>query len=231
MSKPKPTIFAVTDVETCIPKGAGNKGLVFDVAWKLIDRKGREYGKGSYLAKDVVSAYTPYFKEKVGRYFEFAYNGYIEPKTFRCIAAEYNRQIQTLTSQGHKVVFCAYNARFDCDALGFTSQIMNRKQFLVEPLPILCIWEFWARSCPTLYRAELTASGKFVKTTAEAVYRWEFNEPKFIEAHIAWQDVEIEAEILLKVLNRKKKMPIVAKPKDLAGQPFRIAFNRLRWAA
>jgi len=229
MTKAKPTLFIVTDVETCIPKGAGNKGLVFDVAWKIVDRKGREYGHGSYLAKDVISAYTPWFKEKVGRYFEMAYNRYIEPKTFRGIAKEYNRQVKKLQDQGYKIIFCAYNAGFDCGALGFTSQIMNKRAFLLKPLPILCIWEYWARSCPTQYRAELTASGKFVKTSAEAVFRYEFTQPRFIEAHIGWQDVDIEADILLKVLARKKKMPLVRNPKDLPGHVYRIANKRLRF--
>ncbi len=229
MTKKKPTIFAVTDVETCIPKGSGNKGLVFDVAWKHIDRKGKEYGSGSYLAKDVVSSHTPYFKEKVGRYFEMTYKGYVEPVCFRKISLEYNKQVNQLLAKGHRVVFCAYNARFDCDALGFTSQVTNNKPFLTTQLPILCIWDYWSRSCPTSYRAGLTASGKFVKTSAEAVYAWEFNQPKFIESHVAWEDVEIEVEILLKVLARKKKMPIVRTPRNIPGHIYMRANKRLRF--
>ena len=45
----KPTVFFVIDTETC-----RFDGMVFDIGWKAIDRKGREYSQGSYLCADVL---------------------------------------------------------------------------------------------------------------------------------------------------------------------------------
>ena len=50
----KPTVFFVVDTETC-----RFDGMVFDIGWKAIDRKGREYSQGSYLCADVLETDTP----------------------------------------------------------------------------------------------------------------------------------------------------------------------------
>jgi len=38
--------------------------------------------------------------------------------------------------------------------------------------------------------------------------------PEFIEAHTAYEDTTIESQILLKILNRKKRVKIVKSPRD-----------------
>ena len=42
--------------------------------------------------------------------------------------------------------------------------------------------------------------------------------PDFIEAHTAADDTRIEAQILLRVLRRKKKLRIVKNPRDFQSQ-------------
>ena len=49
---------------------------------------------------------------------------------------------------------------------------------------------------------------------AQNVYRFEMQMPEFIEAHTAADDTRIEAQILLRVLRRKKKLHVVKNPRD-----------------
>lgn len=218
----KPTLFVVTDIETTI-----KHRIAFDVAWKVIDRKGKEYGRGSYVVTDAFKMDVPYFKEKLGYYFDDTYEHLITPKCFNSVRTIFNQQIQELKALGHNVIFCAYNAGFDAKYLGVTSEKLLGKKFLYELMPMLDIWHFWADSCPLNYTAKLTTSKKFYSTTAEDVFRFEMQVADFIERHIAWHDVEAEADILLKVLDRKKKMPIVLNPKNFTGGIYRLANNRL----
>jgi hypothetical protein len=66
-----------------------------------------------------------------------------------------------------------------------------------------------------------------VSTSAESAYRYEFVKPVFEERHIAWSDVEIESEILVKALARKKKMPVVKSPAALVGGVWKKINTRL----
>lgn len=61
MTAKKPTIWFVTDVETTM-----SKQIVFDIAWKAIDRKGRVYGRGSYLIREAFQHDVPWYKAKMG---------------------------------------------------------------------------------------------------------------------------------------------------------------------
>lgn len=218
----KKTLFCVTDIETTV-----KRRIAFDVAWKTIDRKGKEYNRGSYVVKDAFALDVPYFKEKLGFYFDDTYSHLITPRCFNSVRTIYNQQIQELKLQGYKIIFCAYNAAFDSKYLGVTAEKLLGKKFLYELMPMLDIWHYWANSCPLHYTAKLTASKKFYSTTAEDVFRFEAQQTDFIEKHIAWHDVEAEAQILLNVLRRKKKMPIVYNPKNFTGGIYRLANNRL----
>jgi len=82
----------------------------------------------------------------------------------------------------------------------------------------LDIWGNWANSAPKAYTAPVTASGRFLSTTAQNVYRFEAQLPDFIEAHTAYEDTTIEAQILQKILRRKKKLHIVKSPRDFQSQ-------------
>jgi hypothetical protein len=83
---------------------------------------------------------------------------------------------------------------------------------------LLDIWGNWALSAPKCYTAPATASGKFLSTTAQNVYRFESQQPDFIEAHTAYEDTTIEAEILLKILRRKKRLKVVKTPREFDAQ-------------
>ena len=227
MTTKKPTIFIVTDVETTM----GRK-IVFDIAWKAIDRKGRVYGSGSYLIREAFHHDVPWFKDKMGLYYDDAYHHRIVPCTIFEARDAYNALIKSLRDAGHRVILAAYNSRFDFDKLPFTlAEITGGKitDWLEAPADIMDIWDYWGESVPRDYvrHASTSASGKYVSTTAESAYRYEANQPEFVEYHRAWHDVEIESEILLKALSRKKKISVVSKVSDLVGVVWKKINTRL----
>ena len=223
MKKPLPTLYCVFDVETTYWKR-----IVFDAAWKIVDKRGRVYGTGSYLVTDALGLDIPFFKEKLGFYFEDVGARYIIPATMAQVKAIFNKMVGDLIALGYKVIFCAYNARFDADHLGKTCHLLIGLKFLDHPMILLDIWHSWCLSAPKNYN-KMTDKGN-PKTSAEAVFQFEFSNHDFVERHIAFADVEIEVELLLKVLRRKKKLPFVNHPTEFKGQPWRLLLDRPMFA-
>ena len=221
----KPTLFVVLDIETTL-----KKRIAFDVAWTITDRKGNEFGSGSYVIREAFRVDVPFFKEKLGHYFDDTFARQITPASIVEVRDIFNEQINALADAGHRVILTAYNARFDFTWLPHTLQEITgdkNAKFLDRPFDLLDIWSFWGESVPKCYTAEKTASGKFLSTSAESAFRFENQEPDFVERHIAWHDVQIEKQILLKALARKKPMQIVRKPSDLPAMVWKNINERL----
>lgn len=216
------TVFVVIDTET-----TKRNGLVFDFGWNSFDRYGNKYGHGSYIAKDVLALDNPFYKAKIARYWDMAYNREIVPMTFSDIRKTFNDHLKGLIDAKHKPIVCAYNAAFDTRQLALTSYQLLEKRFLEHPVRLLDIWDAWATHCPKRYTAEISEAGN-VRTTAESVFRYETNQPAFEEAHIAFPDTEIEKIILEKVLRRKKKLPIVKSPREFFAHPWKKVQERLK---
>ena len=177
---------------------------------------------------------VPFFKEKLGHYFDDTFNRQITPASIVEVRDIFNAQINALADAGHRVILTAYNARFDFTWLPHTLQEITgdkNAKFLDRPFDLLDIWSFWGESVPLCYTAEKTPSGKFLSTSAESAFRFENQEPDFVERHIAWHDVQIEKQILLKALARKKPMQIVRKPSDLPSMVWKNINERLGVAA
>jgi len=221
----KSTLFVVTDIETTL-----RKRIAFDIAWRIIDRAGREYGTGSYVIRESFKMDVPFFAEKLGHYFDDAYQHLIKPASIFDVKAEYNGQISQLQDAGHRVIVCAYNAAFDFRYLPETIRALSgdtSQRWMERPVELLDIWDFWGQSVPLNYTAQPSASGKYYSTSAESAYRWEFMQADFEERHIAWHDVLIESDILLKALARRKAMPVVKSPRDFAGAVWQKINTRL----
>lgn len=87
------------------------------------------------------------------------------------------------------------------------------------------IYDIWGGVCEHLLgdeykhfcmkNAYITASGEYFKTSAENTYQYILNKYNFIESHTALDDARIEAQLLLKIL---EKTEIEA---DLGAFPFR----------
>ena len=223
----KPTLFVVTDIETTM-----KNRIAFDIAWLTIDRRGREYGQGSFLVKESFNQDMPFYREKVGNYFEDVYDRHIKPETIKHIREAYNEQIVDFQTQGYRVIAAAYNAVFDFTHLPRTlNHLTNGRlmRWLDQKVEILDIWDYWGLSVPKHYAkvAKPTESGKFISTSAESAYAYEFNIPHFVEKHMAYDDCKIEAQLLQKVLSRKKPMPIYDSPGKLPGAVWKKINTRL----
>lgn len=221
----KPTLFATVDIETTL-----KHRVAFDVAWKIHDRHNREYARGSYVIREAFKHDVPFFKEKLGHYFDDAYSHLIQPANILDVRAEFNRQIADFKKAGHRVIACAYNSAFDFKYLPETVQKLTDgavTSWMDSPIELLDIWDYWGESVPLHYSAAPSASGKWFSTSAESAYRFEFMQDDFIERHIAWSDVQIESEILCRALSRKKRMPVVQSPKQFAGAVWRKINTRL----
>jgi len=215
----KPTVFFVIDTETC-----RFDGMVFDIGWKAIDRKGREYSQGSYLCADVLQTDTPYYRKKIAAYW-FKANTSITPVNFAHARNIFNQEISRLQNKGHRVVVCAYNAAFDQRVLDKTTQEMvgKRSQFVKSKrVDWLDIWLFWAMSCPQSAKEMPKLKSGRIRTTAEAVAQFEIASD-YEHLHEGLADAEGEAEILRTVLGRKKKIPF----NELGARCSRIANERL----
>lgn len=223
MKQPK-SIYVVTDTET-----TKREGSVFDIGWIAIDRHGNEYSKGSYLASDVLAVDNPYYTEKIARYWRKAFDREVEPIPFSEIKINYNNMLKKLLedNENTRIYFSAFNATFDTGVLGKTSKAYLGQSFLEPGLisGIICIWNAWANSCPLNYTAEVSDKGN-LRTNAEAIFRYEFGDPTFIEEHTAYRDCIIEAQLLLKVLKRKKRLDIANNPKEIPNHPWKKVMVR-----
>lgn len=221
----KPTLFVVTDIETTL-----KHRIAFDIAWRIIDKRGREYNKGSFVIRESFRHDVPFFKEKLGHYFDDAYSQLIQPANIFEVREEYNSQIAQLQGEGHRVIACAYNAAFDFKYLPETIRKISgnpNERWMQRPVELMDIWDFWGSSVPRHYTATPSASGKYYSTSAESAYRWEFNQSDFEERHIAWHDCLIESDILCKAVQRRKAMPVVKRPSEFAGAVWRKINTRL----
>ncbi len=218
----KKQVFVVLDTET-----TKRNGMVFDAGWTTIDRSGKLYGMGSFLFKDILEQDNPFYRHKIASYWQMAWNRDIRPVKFKVFRKLFNLHLAYLRAQGLQPIVCAYNAAFDTRVLSLTSKTMTGKPFLNAPVLMLDIWDAWAKTCPKRYVAEVSPSGN-IRTRAEDVFKFESNQPDFVEAHTGYEDTKIEAQILLKVLSRKRgKLPIVTHPKQFNAQPWRTVQQRL----
>jgi hypothetical protein len=237
-------IYVVTDIETThnfrpnatqqarIEGMPENMQLAFDVAWKAIDKLGNVYCKGSYVATDCFKYAIPYFRQKLGLYIEDAYSHNLAPRTYAQVRDHFNSDMAALDAKGYNVILCAYNAYFDFHNLEKTSQLLLNEHFLIKPRPILDIWHTWGMSVPISYakQAGRTNSGMYFLSTAEAAYAFESGNEKFIEKHVAWDDVNIEAEVLLVALKRStiEQRVLSFDPAKLPGMPWKKINERLQ---
>ena len=202
--------YIVMDTET-----SGFSKLVFDFGWTTIDKRGNVLGKADMVFFDVAVTEKPYFINKVKGYARRMDKGIHRVTSFAVGRRLLNMHIAHLKAAGYRVILCAYNAGFDCRALNITTKRMKLgNKFLTQSVELLDIWGNWAISAPKAYTAPPTASGKFYSTSAENVYKFEMQMPEFVEAHTAFEDTKIEAQILLKILNRKKRVKVVKNPRD-----------------
>ena len=100
------------------------KPLIYDLGWKIVDGKGNEYVRKSYLITEIFSVPavfdTAYFKDKRPQYLEKLRKGEISLVSWAQATEELEKDLQAVVSCG------AYNSMFDYKkAIPFTEKYIE----------------------------------------------------------------------------------------------------------
>ena len=208
--------FLVFDVETA---GSLGQPLIYDLAWRIIDAKGNVYQEENFLIREIFTnrdlMCDAYFADK---YFTIYPDLIADGLQIKC----WNEVLNLLKKQLDEeevTVLSAYNSAFDilatlCTANhvhenGDTYNCINFENYkildiyLMHTTYVLNSRKFQDKALQHLW---ITENGNF-RTAAEIAWRYVSQIHDFIEAHTSLEDVEIETQMLLSCLKRKKKKP------------------------
>lgn len=223
---PRKVLYLLIDTET-----TKKNGLVFDAAFELFDKKGNTFETGSFIFKDILAVEEPFYREKIAQYWGLVYKQKAKPVYFRTFRRVFNNMLERYLNKGYKIVICAYNAAFDISHLALNCKhMLDGATFLNENTKgvyFMDLWHAWVMGCPVDYGyfAPMSDKGN-IRTSAEVVYRYISECHDFEEKHIAHSDILIEKVILMDIIRRKKKMPVVNTPAKFQAMPWKIAQER-----
>lgn len=202
----------VFDTETT---GDFDKPLIYDFAYKIINKKGELLLQKNYLVEEIFNqAYLmsrAFYSKKIKEYRRKLETHEIEISPYRKIIKNFINDCRKYKVE----IISAYNLAFDIRAINGTMQLCyseGQENKILEKLvnqknkKLLCIWNL---ACDTFldtdeYRAFAdtyafkTDLGNY-KTNAECAYAYLTDNPQFEEEHTALSDTVIEIEILLHI--------------------------------
>ena len=205
--------FIVIDTETA---GSVNYPLPYDCGYKVMNRKGDVLAIRSYVVAEIYCdepdmMKSAYYAEKLPQYAEDLRTG----KRTLAKLATIRRQVLADMENFKTTVVYAYNMNFDKRALNNVQKFVTKKYsiFFPENTEFRCIWNMacqvlLARPSYIKFALEngfVSAKGNIL-TNAECCYRYITKNVDFMEEHRGLEDVNIEAEILLKCFAQHKKM-------------------------
>jgi hypothetical protein len=203
--------FMVLDVETAnSTDGRHNDGLVYDIGFTIIDKKGNIYAERSFCIKEIFDwvdlMQSAYYAEKRPVYYEKMRNKEMEKVT---IWQARERIRKALEYFGITEVY-AYNANFDYTTLNNTVRYLSGsgcRWFLPYGTEICDIWHI---ACQVLGVQKLFQSenirndnGNLI-TSAERMFAYMEQNPDFEESHTGLEDAKIESQILARCLRTHK---------------------------
>lgn len=203
--------FMVLDVETAnSTDGRHNDGLVYDIGFTIIDKKGNIYAERSFCIKEIFDwvdlMQSAYYAEKRPIYYEKMRNKEMEKVT---IWEARQRIKKALEYFGITEVY-AYNANFDYTTLNNTVRYLSGsgcRWFLPYGTEICDIWHI---ACQVLGVQKLFQSenirndnGNLI-TSAERMFAYMEQNPDFEESHTGLEDAKIESQILARCLRTHK---------------------------
>lgn len=208
----QPNIIAIVDVETA---GEINRPLIYDFAYRIVNKKGEVLAQHNALVQEIITnpslMIRAYYHRKIyNSYIPMLDRGEVHLSTWGAI------RLKFLTDcKKHNVnIISAYNLPFDSRAIRATQNKIAYGKFLNFTPKQLCLWR-WA--CLVLFDTpaykEIAQRKRWVseagnyRTTAEHAQKFITNDPHFIEAHTAAEDVKIETNIMRACYARKKRVP------------------------
>lgn len=212
-------IFIVCDTETIT-----DARLVFDIAWHVCDSKGNILESFNAIVKDIIDVpFGRYMISKDGFtsrklengmrksewYLSSIDNGELNVMSFKEIKEKFYSYAQKYNA---KLVFCAYNAKFDYTQLNESSKIYGLGEFFDDSVEVIDIMIMALNTfCNTnkfvswcILNNFVTEKGN-VKTGAQIVYAYLMQDANFQERHTALADCDIEKDILFLSKRYKKK--------------------------
>lgn len=225
---PNKNFYLIMDTETA---GDITYPIAYDVGWTIIDRNGEVYDKRHFLVREVFANLpmmaTAYYANKFVGYLDRVATGEIVVADFIDIIRTFNASVENILSHGHPIL-SAYNLNFDLRSMKNTSDwLFDNPNWCKYDLDKLCIM---CAACDVLYDKKyikmcrdngwVTEKGN-VKCSAETGYRFVSGNLDFEEEHRGLDDCEIEAQILLAILNKHKKFDGTP-----TGFPMRKVYNR-----
>lgn len=213
----KKNVYAIIDTETA--NGLKNP-LCYDVAVIVFDKKGIELFRKNWLVSNVWNN---------ERMFKTAYYAWKRP-LYDNIEKEIVNTY-TFISQMNEIIdnyqvnfLLAYNLKFDLNSINKTvERFTYNSKFNTENVEYIDVWNVAIdiimnnNSYKSFCRENgfISDAGNY-KTSAEICYRFLTNIIDFDESHTAMDDCEIEKEIFMTCVKRKKKIE-----KGIVNNPWR----------
>jgi len=202
----KKTRFLVLDIETC----KQSNEFIFDISFGVYSQSEGKLGSIGYIVKENQKL-IPYYEDRLKRYADYINVGKYQVQPFSRIM----KTLQGIISKYGVRYATAYNSGFDFSRIENTCKTME----IENPLQALEEMDLYHMACQTLgkqknYKRFIDSNGLKTekgnrKSGAESMYQYMEADADFIEEHTGLADIEIEMEILEKVLRQKKKMSTV----------------------
>lgn len=213
----KKNMYAIIDTETA--NGLKNP-LCYDVAVIIFDKKGNEYFRKNWLVSNVWDNKkmmdTAYYSWKCPLYDD------IEKEVVNTYT--FITELNSIMEQYEVNNLLAYNLKFDLNSINKTvERFTYNSKFNTDNIDYIDVWNVAIdiimnnNSYKSFCRENgfVSECGNY-KTSAEICYRFLTNVIDFDESHTAMDDCEIEKEIFMTCVKRKKKIE-----KGIVSNPWR----------
>ena len=213
----KKNIYAIIDTETA--NGLKNP-LCYDVAVIIFDKKGNEYFRKNWLVSNVWN------NERMFKTAYYAWKRPLYDNIEKEIVNTYTfiSELNELFSAYEVNYLLAYNLKFDLNSINKTvERFTYNSKFNTDNIEYIDVWNVAIdiimnnKNYKTFCRENgfMSDVGNY-KTSAEICYRFMTGEIDFDESHTAMDDCEIEMQIFITCVKRKKKIT-----KGIVNNPWR----------
>lgn len=203
--------YMVLDVETAnTTDSKHNDGLVYDIGFTIIDKKGNIYAERSFCIREIFDwldlMQSAYYADKRPIYYNLMRKKHMEKVSIW----EARERIRKALEYFNITQIYAYNAHFDYTTLNNTVRYLSGsgcRWFFPYGTEICDIWHIACQILGTqkLFQREnvRNENGNLI-TSAERMYAYMVQEPEFEESHTGLADAIIESEILARCLRTHK---------------------------
>lgn len=201
----------VLDVETAnSTEGKHNDGLVYDIGFTIIDKKGNIYAERSFCIKEIFDwvelMNSAYYANKRPIYYSKLKNKEMEKVTIWEARTRIRKAIEYFNI---KEVY-AYNANFDYTTLNNTVRYISGsgcRWFLPYGVEVCDIWHIACQVLglqKTFQKENVRNKNGNLITSAERMFAYMIQDENFEESHTGLEDALIESQILARCLRSHK---------------------------